>query len=46
MDQLLHSVRDTADQEVAAQSWRLAAVKAFPFRAQLRCGQIVQGGES
>jgi hypothetical protein len=43
MDQFLDAIGDAADQEVAAQPRRLAAIQPTPLRAQLRCGQIVQG---
>ena len=43
MGQFLDAIGDAADQEVTAQPRRLAAIQPTPLRAQLRCGEIVQG---
>jgi len=38
MHKLLHAIRDGADQQIPAQSRRLAEIQSTPLVAQLLCG--------
>ena len=43
---LLHAVGDGADQQVPAQSWRLASIEPAPLVAQLLCRQLIEDRNS